>query len=660
MNSDPAGKSPLLRPATLIGLAITLIAAVLLVQQISLLEKVEEHLLDYRFILRGARKPPDGIIIAAIDEKSLARVGRWPWPRRTIATLIDRLAASGAELVVMDVILSEPDRDDPLLARAIRDAGNVILPVVFRFPPEAGPAAPQVLRESSPLPVRHAERFGDVPPVTASGVMMPVEQLAREAMGLGHINMLADEDGTLRWETFVIALDGCLYPSLALQTAVRLLGIPPEQVAVAATQGIDLGKRFLPTDPHGRMVINYYGTAGTFPNVSIADIMDGSAPPERLRGKVVIVGATAAGIYDLRVTPMAAALPGVEKHAAVVASIMTGAIIRPVPLWMNLALLLTSGTLFSLLIPRFSALGAAISTLLALALLALTGYLLFARQGLWIALAAPGNNLLAIFIAVTAYNYTVEEQRARKIRAMFSNYVTRSIVNELIDNPESARLGGELREVTILFSDIRGFTTFSEQHSPKEVVAILNEYLEAMTDIILRWNGTPDKFIGDAIVAFWGAPLPSDTHPEQAVGCAVEMRRRLGELRDQWQRQGKTPLWAGVGINTGEVVVGNIGAEGKKMDYTIIGDQVNLCARVESLTRKYDASILLTEYTVAKLREAVAAGRLGNVAISGLEQVVVKGKEQPVGIYRVEEDADTGGPVITEPAQWQVVKLSEK
>ena len=660
MNSGPVRKPPLFRPAILIGFAITLCTTILLVQQFSLLEKVEEHLLDCRFILRGTRNTPDGIIIAAIDEKSLARVGRWPWPRRTIATLIDRLAASGPELVVMDVMLSETDQDDPFLARAIRDAGNVILPVFFRFPPEVGPVATQVFRESTPLPVSQAGRFGDVPPVTASGVMLPVEQLAREAMGLGHINMLADEDGTLRWETFIIALDGYLYPSLALQTAVRLLGIPPEQVAVAATRGIDLGKRFLPTDQHGRMVINYYGKAGTFPQVSIADIMDGTAAPERIRGKVVIVGATAAGIYDLRVTPLTAALPGVEKHASVVASIMTGEFIRPVPLWINLLLLLVSGGIISVLIPRFGALGAAITTLLALALLALAGYLLFAWMGLWIALAAPGNNLLAIFMGVTAYNYSVEERRARKIRAMFSNYVTRSIVNELIDNPESARLGGELREVTILFSDIRGFTTFSEQHSPQEVVAILNEYLEAMTDVILRWNGTPDKFIGDAIVAFWGAPLPSDTHPEQAVGCAVEMRRRLGELRDKWQREGKTPLRAGTGINTGVVVVGNIGAEGKKMDYTIIGDQVNLCARVESLTRHYDASILLTEYTVAKLREAVAAGRLGNVTISGLDKVVVQGKEQPVGIYTVEEELESTGPRISEPAQWREVKLLEK
>jgi adenylate cyclase len=198
-----------------------------------------------------------------------------------------------------------------------------------------------------------------------------------------------------------------------------------------------------------------------------------------------------------------------------------------------------------------------------------------------------------------------------------------------------ARLGGERREITVLFSDVRGFTTFSEKHAPEEVVAILNEYLGEMTSIVLKWEGTLDKFIGDAILAFWGAPMKQENHAELAVKCSLDMIDRLNELRKKWQEDGKEGLDIGIGINTGEVIVGNIGAEGKKMDYTVIGDHVNLGSRVESLTKKYGAHILITEFTFQKIGDAVQNNRIGHVSIRGLDRVVVKGKEQPVAIYEI-------------------------
>jgi adenylate cyclase len=234
------------------------------------------------------------------------------------------------------------------------------------------------------------------------------------------------------------------------------------------------------------------------------------------------------------------------------------------------------------------------------------------------------------------YNYAIEERTARKIRAMFSSYVTEKVVNELIKNPHMAKLGGERREMTILFADVVGFTTFSEKHTPEEVVAILNEYLGAMTDVIFRWEGTLDKFVGDAIVAFWGAPMRQENHAELALRCALDMVKRLEELQKKSRSEGKPVLDSGIGVNTGEVLVGNIGAEGKKMEYTVIGDHVNLCSRVESLTRQFHTHLLITEFTLNKIKDLVAAHQIGHISIQGREKVVVKGREKMVGIYEVQ------------------------
>ncbi len=251
---------------------------------------------------------------------------------------------------------------------------------------------------------------------------------------------------------------------------------------------------------------------------------------------------------------------------------------------------------------------------------------------------------MGIFVGVTVYKYAVEEKTSRKIRAMFSSYVTETVVSEMIANPSLAKLGGERREVTVLFADIKGFTTFSENHSSEYVVSALNEFLAEMTEIIFKWEGTLDKFIGDEIMAFWGAPMQQKNHAELAVKCAVNMVQSLGRLQAKWKAEGSPPLDCGIGINTGEVVVGNIGAEGKKMDYTVIGDSVNLGARVEALTREYNAHILVTEFTFSKIKDATENNFMGgpdseagsrNVIVRSIDNVVVKGREKPVNIYEI-------------------------
>jgi adenylate cyclase len=285
--------------------------------------------------------------------------------------------------------------------------------------------------------------------------------------------------------------------------------------------------------------------------------------------------------------------------------------------------------LFALVLGIFlPRLGAGAGALLFVALFA--GYLgtvhyLFVSQGIWFNLVYPASALFFGYTSQTAYRFFTEERRARDIRRMFSSYVSKRIVDELIKDPSKAKLGGDRKEITVLFSDIRGFTSFSEKHQPEEVVKLLNEYLGAMTEIVFAHEGTLDKFVGDAIMALWGAPVGQPDHAERAVRCALAMIERLEQLQAKWRSEGKYAIDIGIGINTGDMVVGNMGAEGKKMDYTVIGDNVNLGARLEGLTRQYNNHIIISEFTYEKVKHLARVNELGSVT--------VKGKQQPVVIY---------------------------
>ncbi len=619
-----------------LGFLITAFIAVLMFVEFSVVESLEEKLYDYRFKIRGVVKPSENIVIAAIDEKSLGRLGRWPWGRDKQAELVEKLNEEGAEIIVFDILPFEQEKNDPVLGQAIRQAGNVIIPIVFEFDRASSLPKSEYLTKSAFVSIVHPERFQQYSPITTERVLVPVPEILQETMALGHINMFPDHDGTLRWEAMAVGCQGFLFPSIDLQASAIYLGIPWKRVILNATEEIKLGdKRTIPTDRYGRSLIYYYGPWQTFKYLSISDILEGRIKPGELRGKIVLIGATAAGIYDLRVTPFSEVMPGVEKHASVISAIIENRFLKKVSFPMDLILLLVSGFLFSFIVTRFKSMGATFTAGLFLAFILGLDYFLFVHQGLWVRVAYPSINILLVFISAMTYNYAFEERAARKIRAMFSNYATERVVNELIANPEMARLGGERREMTVLFSDVVGFTSFSEKHTPEEVVAILNEYLGAMTDVIFRWDGTLDKFVGDEIVAFWGAPMRQENHAELATRCALHMVKRLEELQQKWQAEGKPLLDAGIGLNTGEVVVGNVGAEGKKMDYTVIGDHVNLGARVESLTRRFQAHLLITEFTLEKIRGPVRAHSIGHLSLKGKERVQVKGKEKMVGIYEV-------------------------
>ena len=623
-------KSSIKKVGIYIALVVAIALSVLHVRHFRFFEVLEEKTLDLRFTMRGKVAPGPETVIAVIDEKSINKLGRFPWPRSVWGRVVDRLTEEGSKVIVFDVFFSEREsvESDDLFQRAIMRSGRVILPVVFDFSEtgykESGftgkkldfmtPSAYSILKNAD-------EPFL---PLKAKMVLPTLLRFSAFAKALAHINMIPDMDGTIRWEVLAIQYQGDYYAPIGLQAARLYRGLKSEDLALDYRGSVQLGDTTIPVDGFGRMLINFRGPNNTFPMYSISDILDRTIRAGAFRDKIVLIGATAQGIYDLRVTPFSTNMAGIEKHASVVDTILRKDFIYRTEATVIPLILLFAGIL-GIYLPR---LGAKAGAGLFLALFVGYGwivYYLFISKGIWFNFVYPSSALVFGYTSQTAYRFFTEERRARDIRKMFSSYVSKRIVDELIRDPSKARLGGERKEITVLFSDIRGFTSFSEKHQPEEVVSMLNEYLGAMTDIVFKYDGTLDKFIGDAIMALWGAPIGQPDHAERAVRCALAMGERLGELQKKWAEEGKPVLDTGIGINTGEMVVGNMGAEGKKMDYTVIGDHVNLGARVESLTRQYNNHIIITEFTYEKVKDIVEVNKLGSVT--------VKGKERPLVIY---------------------------
>ncbi len=655
------GRGRGIRAALGIGLCLTFVFCMLSLHSPAFLGSIEGKLLDYRFELRGAQKPSGSVVIAAIDEKSLRTLGRWPWGRDKLAVIVNNLSRAGAKVIMLDTILSEKSGEDGLLEASLLRAGDVVLPVTFHFADRLRPSGGEkLLEQNSYYTVSHPGELKPYPPPVAAGVLSPVPGLMSEASALGFINVLPDDDGSLRWDMTAIGYGGYLYPSADIQVAAQYLGIPSEKIDLDWPRGVRLGNRLIPTDRYGRTLIDYYGPERSFPYISAADIYENRFLPGAVRGKIVLVGATAVGLNDVVITPFSPVMPGIEKHATIISSILQGRFLRKASKTAGVIIVLITGLMFTVMVSRLRAAGALAALAGFMAAGGAGGYLAFLRGHLWGNLLYPSANVLAIFILVSVYKFAVEERYARRIRAMFSSYVTERVVSELVKNPAMAKLGGGRAEVTVLFSDVRGFTNFSEKHAPEEVVSILNEYLGAMTETIFRWEGTLDKFIGDAILAFWGAPLKQENHAELAIRCALDMERKVEELRGKWVAEGKTPLDMGIGINTGEVLVGNIGAQGKKMDYTVIGDSVNLGSRIEALTRKYNVRILITGFTLQKIKDLLVQGKIGHVEAVGIESVIVKGKETPVRIYEIRNIAPGSASRIINPDTDRIVRFDSK
>ncbi|HEV8583359.1 MAG TPA: adenylate/guanylate cyclase domain-containing protein [Methylomirabilota bacterium] len=630
------------------------------------LQILEYKLYDQHFLLRGARVPQPQISIVVIDEDSLKVHGRWPWSRTVLADLVQRLTAAGAAVIAFDVLLVEPEtsgeqrmaaklrerlgrrdaavdaeltriaRDadpDARLAEAMRASERVVLPISFflsAIPSDRAPERKGSPKKSAIGAFKNYPERGIYPALHAEPdrADFPIPPLLEASAALGHVNMIPDLDGTTRYDALAIEHNGYYYPSLAL-SAVRLAaGIDPFAVKIEFGRALWLGDVGIPVDARLRTLVDYAGPPKTYPHVRAMDVLAGRAK-EQLKDKIVFVGATAEATYDLRITPFSPVYPGVEKHANMAGNLLEGRfIVRPV--WVELmeaAGILALPLLLALVLPALRPAWSAALTLGIWVALFAAAHVAF-RYGMWAPLVYPSLALVVAFVAITIYRILTEELQRLWTKRAFQQYVSPEVVERIMQDPDALQFGGELRTLTVLFSDIRDFTTFTEKNDPQLVVQMLREYLTHMTEIVIREGGTLDKYIGDAVMAEFGAPI---AHPDHALrGCraALAMTAEVARLTEKWKAEGKEPFRIGLGVNTGAMVVGNLGSE-QLFDYTVIGDEVNLGARLESLNKEYETTthIIISEGTYEAVKDAVEARPLG--------EVKVKGKTRPVVVYEL-------------------------
>jgi adenylate cyclase len=652
---------------------------------LSLLQTFELRSLDARFKVRGARPHDPRIVIVAIDENTLRKLGAFPVARDDYAKLIAQLHAGGTRTIAFDLDFPTPEKNaalealrhlqaeigkdptalekiqtiertsdnDSKFAESMKAAGNVILGHIFLDRERTAGTDPKTAQEY--YEVVSLQAFPQVQKVKKNGrdfdmngawvgevewgIEPNIRLLADAAKTYGFFNATPDADGTCRREPLIIRYqDQDYFPSLSFQTVKEFEQITDQDtVAFMSESGLEriqLGPHVFRTERDGSVLINYAGPYRSYPQFSMASVISGAVPPETFRDKIVLVGATALGIGDLRATPFESSAMGVEIHANTIDNLLhtgepgrsflrRGFTQEMLDLAFILALGLGMGAAFSRSRPLLSTL----SAMLALSIFGIVVYESFARLGWWLSFVLPAGVLVANYAGVTSFRMIFEEREKRKIRKTFSQYVSPGVINLIERDPEKYfRRGGEVKELSIMFTDIRSFTTISEGMSPDELVFLLNEYLGEMTDILFKHWGTLDKYIGDAIMAFWGSPYPQPDHAERACACALQMQTRLRELNHKWEAEGRKQLTIGIGINTGVVNVGNMGSE-RRLAWTVMGDAVNLASRLEGLNKEYHTGIILNESTWRQVNSKFVCREL--------DYTRVKGKLQPVSIYEL-------------------------
>ena len=626
-----------------ISILLVILALVVFFMDPHFLRFMELKALDLRMVSRGQLPTTGQVIIATVDEKSLSEIGRWPWSRSMTAKLVDSLKEYGAKAVGFDIVFAEPEQStgpsaDAILAKSVKSAKNVSLGYFFHtsmkdvefLTEEYINASGSLIGGSMYSMVREKGHEGDYNLITAYAPVPSIKAIAESGENCGYFNAFPDPDGVIRWSPLVIKFQDNFYYSLPIALLMQYLDYPMIVLNLAefGVDGVMLGDLRIPTDEIGRLLINYLGPAKTFPHYSISDIIAGRLSPELIKGKIVIVGATATGIYDLRVTPFSPVYPGVELHATVVENILQGNFLEQ-SAWttfIDICGIIFFGMIIGIAIPRLKALQGILLVMVLLGGFVAGNTLIFAKYNTWLNMVYPVLTMMTIYLVITVYRYFTEEREKKKIRGAFQYYLTASVINELLKDPTKLKLGGDKKDLTVMFSDIRGFTTISEKLTPEELVHLLNEYLTAMTDIVFKYEGLLDKYIGDAIMAVFGAPVDQPDHALRSCRTALEMMATLKGLQQKWAAEGRPFVDIGVGINSGDMVVGNMGSN-MRFDYTVMGDNVNLSSRLEGINKEYGTHIVISEFTYEVVKEEVFCREL--------DAVRVKGKKLPVKIYEL-------------------------
>ena len=688
-----------------------------LIKSTGLLDLIEAKTLDIRFRLRGNRQPKDDIVIIAVDEKTDDELGRWQSSgRRWIAELVKILHKGGAKVVGFDLVLAEQDEGaaqeviaavkkryieqagenpsnlsemftyldqikaahdyDRQLQSAIQEAGNLVLGIYHFFDPNSASHLTQEKREAYRQIIKRAKysltRF---PPgftrqplrlIHSYGVEPNLPMFSEAAKSFGHFNVFPSRDGYIRYTPLLIEYMGEYYPSLDMEMVRTYLNppLPPIIHALGKEGGgsvdvIQIGKIRIPTDETGKLLINYYGPEYTFSYYSISDVILGKIPPETFKDKIVLLGFTSAIYQDLHSTPFQqGTFPGVEIHATIIENIIRNDFLIK-PEWatpVEAFMIIVSGIVLGIILHRLNSHVGAFLSFLCLIIIAGIAYSSFLFQRIWLNVTFPFLFIILDYLVITTYKYFAEERKRKEVKHAFQHYVAPTVVDHMLETVDQLRLGGERRQMTVLFSDIRGFTSISETMEPEDLVLFLNQYLSAMTKIVMQYEGTVDKYMGDAIMAFYSAPLSQPDHAIRACKTAVDMITQLQtfretqihdktwkrslrqtnltnrpqdvkELIEQWEAKGLWPMQIGIGINSGDMIVGNMGSA-ERFDYTIMGDNVNLASRLEGINKQYGTNIIISQFTYHLIKEEP-------FIVRELDSVRVKGKLQPVTIYEL-------------------------
>ncbi|MDH5525171.1 MAG: adenylate/guanylate cyclase domain-containing protein [Desulfobulbaceae bacterium] len=629
------------------------------------LKSLDNRITDAMFRIRGETATTGKVVIVDIDEKSLRQIGQWPWPRNTVAKLIKNIGNANAKIVGLDIVFAEADRTSPkkfideladILPKNISAAeieklknnealdhdialGNAlaetssVLGYVFQtqndgLKNESETPFPSASIRSQPA----TASYDDISFIPAYRAIINIAEVA-QGQSEGFFNVFPDAAGTVRKVPLLMIMDKVPYPSLALEM-IRLpmnaqditIHLSQQTRAQKGILGVEIGNRFIPTDEHGQMTVNFRGPSHTFDYISAVDILH-NKKLDALTGKYVLIGTSAAGLLDLRATPYSSIFPGVEVHANIIDNILANDPFTHdtfTEIGITLTLILVGGLFLSGLLAFGSPVAGGLGGILVVEATIAGNYFLFFKKNELIGLTYPLATIFIIFLVVTLFNYFFEGREKRFISKAFGRYVSPEIVSQLRDHPEKLSLRGDQKNLSVMFSDIRGFTSISEKMNSQELGEFMNIYLTAMSRIVMDNNGTVDKFIGDAVMAIWGAPLDDPKHAAKCVRAAFKMLDRLDELRPGWQKQNLPFIDIGIGINTGIMSVGNFGSE-QRFDYTVMGDNVNLASRLEGSNKTYGTNIIISEFT----RQALGA----NFYCRFLDMVRVKGKNLPVTIY---------------------------
>ena len=621
-------------------------------------EELRLRTFDFFQVLRPRPQTSFPVVIVDIDEASLKAIGQWPWPRTTVADLVTRITQLGAAAIGFDVIFSEPDRMSPAVAehsfqgidaetRAKLDAlpsnDDVLADAIKHSRVVVGEAGSAVREPRTEAEKALQTGFAIVGPdptddlVTFSGLLRNILPIEQAAAGRGLFSIKPERDGIIRRVPVIMEAQGTLVPSLAME----MLRVVTKATAIlvrsdnAGVRAVAVPGLEVPTDRNGQFWVHFNKT-NPARYVSAKDVLQGQVPADRLRGRLVLIGTSAIGLLDIKTTPVEAAMPGVEVHAQILESVLTKTLLNHpnYAIGAELIVAVLFGLAIIVVAPLLSpTIVVVLGVLLVAGLIGLSLFL-FVAHNLLIDFTYPLISSWLIYLVLTFVNYFREQKQRQQIRSAFGFYLSPHMVEQLARSPEKLVLGGEERRMTILFSDVRGFTTISEHYKddPQGLTHLMNRFLTPLTNAIIERKGTIDKYIGDAIMAFWNAPVDDAEQEANACDAALEMQARAAALNDELKREADAnggvylPLRVGIGLNTGPCVVGNMGSD-FRFNYSVLGDTVNVASRLEARTKDYRLPLVIGSRTAERAKEKFATMEI--------DLIKVKGKKEPEAVFAV-------------------------